>query len=145
MRVNGSELNSSDLPRDPPSEDSPRRPPWVTSTLAAILIFTIVVDLLGNFLVILSVYRNKKLRNAGKGRRGNPRASPGVRGGGAAALSAGPTSSAGETLPGLATPGLGAPCLHPQPAVVGCDRCQGLRLSFRVCDRAGKGIFSTCH
>ncbi|KAL8207357.1 UNVERIFIED_CONTAM: hypothetical protein K2H54_055079 [Gekko kuhli] len=40
------------------------RPPWVASTLAAILIFTIVVDVLGNLLVILSVCRNKKLRNA---------------------------------------------------------------------------------
>ncbi|KAM6268208.1 uncharacterized protein M6G45_004798 [Spheniscus humboldti] len=66
MRVNGSDLNSSVLPRDPPAEGAPRRPPWVTSTLAAILIFTIVVDLLGNLLVILSVYRNKKLRNAVK-------------------------------------------------------------------------------
>ncbi|XP_015717633.1 melatonin receptor type 1A-like [Coturnix japonica] len=65
MRANGSELNGTALPRDPPDEDSPRRPPWVTSTLATILIFTIVVDLLGNLLVILSVYRNKKLRNAG--------------------------------------------------------------------------------
>lgn len=72
MRVNGSELNSSVLPRDPPAEGAPRRPAWVTSTLAAILIFTIVVDLLGNLLVILSVYRNKKLRNAGKGRWGGP-------------------------------------------------------------------------
>ncbi|XP_064367135.1 melatonin receptor type 1A isoform X2 [Dromaius novaehollandiae] len=65
MRANGSELNDSALPRDPPGEGAPRRPPWVTATLAAILIFTIVVDLLGNLLVILSVYRNKKLRNAG--------------------------------------------------------------------------------
>ncbi|KAM9192922.1 melatonin receptor type 1A [Mergus octosetaceus] len=65
MRANGSVLNGSVLPRDPPAGDAPRRPPWVTSTLAAILIFTIVVDLLGNLLVILSVYRNKKLRNAG--------------------------------------------------------------------------------
>ncbi|KAK2520983.1 Mtnr1a [Columba livia] len=64
MRVNESELNSTVLPRDPPAEGASRRPPWVTSTLAAILIFTIVVDLLGNLLVILSVYRNKKLRNA---------------------------------------------------------------------------------
>uniref|UniRef100_A0A7M4EZU8 Melatonin receptor 1B n=1 Tax=Crocodylus porosus TaxID=8502 RepID=A0A7M4EZU8_CROPO len=43
------------------------RPPWVASTLAAILIFTIVVDILGNVLVILSVCRNKKLRNADGG------------------------------------------------------------------------------
>ncbi|XP_066041959.1 melatonin receptor type 1A isoform X3 [Chamaea fasciata] len=67
MRVNESELNSSVLPRDSPAEGAPRRQPWVTSTLAAILIFTIAVDLLGNLLVILSVYRNKKLRNAALG------------------------------------------------------------------------------
>ncbi|KAI4905231.1 hypothetical protein NFI96_007307 [Prochilodus magdalenae] len=36
----------------------------VTGTLAGILIFTIVVDIVGNLLVILSVCRNKKLRNA---------------------------------------------------------------------------------
>ncbi|XP_077704938.1 melatonin receptor type 1A [Canis aureus] len=41
------------------------RPPWVACTLAVVLIFTIVVDVLGSLLVILSVYRNKKLRNAG--------------------------------------------------------------------------------
>ncbi|XP_078236721.1 melatonin-related receptor [Pogona vitticeps] len=34
-------------------------------SLAAVLIFTIVVDILGNVLVILSVLRNRKLRNAG--------------------------------------------------------------------------------
>ncbi|KAL8180849.1 UNVERIFIED_CONTAM: hypothetical protein K2H54_037534 [Gekko kuhli] len=34
-------------------------------SLAAVLIFTIVVDLLGNALVIASVLRNRKLRNAG--------------------------------------------------------------------------------
>ncbi|XP_066239625.1 melatonin receptor type 1A [Saccopteryx leptura] len=41
------------------------RPSWLACTLAFILIFTIVVDVLGNLLVLLSVYRNKKLRNAG--------------------------------------------------------------------------------
>lgn len=46
------------------------RPSWLASTLAVILVFTIVVDILGNLLVILSVYRNKKLRNAGRGSRG---------------------------------------------------------------------------
>ncbi|XP_056347511.1 melatonin-related receptor isoform X2 [Oenanthe melanoleuca] len=51
--------------------------------LAAVLIFTIVVDVLGNALVILSVLRNKKLRNAGEreacargGRSGRPRSAP---------------------------------------------------------------------
>ncbi|XP_070612722.1 melatonin receptor type 1A [Erythrolamprus reginae] len=61
MSVNGSVLNGSGS-RDQLTLD---RPPWVASTLAVVLIFTIVVDLLGNLLVILSVYRNKKLRNAG--------------------------------------------------------------------------------
>ncbi|XP_030620526.1 melatonin receptor type 1B-like [Chanos chanos] len=37
----------------------------VTAALASVLIFTIIVDILGNVLVILSVFRNKKLRNAG--------------------------------------------------------------------------------
>ncbi|XP_034037989.1 melatonin receptor type 1B-like [Thalassophryne amazonica] len=37
----------------------------VSTALASVLIFTIVVDIMGNVLVILSVYRNKKLRNAG--------------------------------------------------------------------------------
>lgn len=36
------------------------------TALATVLIFTIVVDVLGNALVILSVLRNKKLRNAGE-------------------------------------------------------------------------------
>ncbi|OCT67561.1 hypothetical protein XELAEV_180388602mg, partial [Xenopus laevis] len=36
----------------------------LTSALAVVLIFTIVVDVLGNVLVILSVLRNKKLQNA---------------------------------------------------------------------------------
>lgn len=56
------------------SGDARPRPSWLASTLAFILIFTIVVDILGNVLVILSVYRNKKLRNAGRGSRG--RAAP---------------------------------------------------------------------
>lgn len=41
-------------------------PAGVSTALASVLIFTIVVDILGNVLVILSVYRNKKLRNAGE-------------------------------------------------------------------------------
>lgn len=45
-----------------------------SSGLAAVLIVTIVVDVLGNALVILSVLRNKKLRNAGEcgEERGDP-------------------------------------------------------------------------
>lgn len=60
MLQNGSHLNTSS--QDPVLG----RPPWVTTTLGCFLIFTIVVDILGNLLVIFSVYRNKKLRNAGE-------------------------------------------------------------------------------
>ncbi|CAL8350079.1 unnamed protein product [Lota lota] len=41
------------------------RPAWVITLLASVLIFTTVVDVLGNSLVIISVFRNRKLRNAG--------------------------------------------------------------------------------
>lgn len=56
-------MNSSSLS---PHEITLNRPPWVATTLGSFLIFTVVVDILGNLLVIFSVYRNKKLRNAGK-------------------------------------------------------------------------------
>lgn len=39
------------------------RPPWVAPALSAVLVFTTVVDVVGNLLVILSVLRNRKLRN----------------------------------------------------------------------------------
>lgn len=39
------------------------RPPWVAPALFSVLAFTTVVDVLGNLLVILSVLRNRKLRN----------------------------------------------------------------------------------
>lgn len=39
--------------------------PWVATVLAGVLITTIVVDVIGNLLVIVSVFRNKKLRKAG--------------------------------------------------------------------------------
>lgn len=42
------------------------RPAWVIGILASVLIFTTVVDVLGNLLVIISVFRNRKLRNSGK-------------------------------------------------------------------------------
>ncbi|RVE63927.1 hypothetical protein OJAV_G00140980 [Oryzias javanicus] len=42
------------------------RPAWVIAILASVLIFTTVVDVLGNLLVIISVFRNRKLRNSGK-------------------------------------------------------------------------------
>ncbi|XP_028657000.2 melatonin receptor type 1B [Erpetoichthys calabaricus] len=41
------------------------RPAWAVTALASVLIFTTVVDILGNLLVILSVLKNRKLRNAG--------------------------------------------------------------------------------
>ncbi|XP_036984835.2 melatonin receptor type 1A [Artibeus jamaicensis] len=57
-------LNASQQVPDGGGDARPR-PSWLPATLAFILIFTIVVDILGNLLVILSVYRNKKLRNSG--------------------------------------------------------------------------------
>ncbi|XP_027606444.1 melatonin receptor type 1B isoform X2 [Pipra filicauda] len=41
------------------------RPAWVVPVLSSVLIFTTVVDILGNLLVILSVFKNRKLRNSG--------------------------------------------------------------------------------
>ncbi|XP_035290369.1 melatonin receptor type 1B-B [Anguilla anguilla] len=41
------------------------RPAWAVAVLASVLIFTTVVDVLGNLLVIIAVFRNRKLRNAG--------------------------------------------------------------------------------
>ncbi|XP_072450763.1 melatonin receptor type 1B-like [Chiloscyllium punctatum] len=55
---NCSELVSSVAERGPAS-------PKLTTALATVLIFTIVVDIVGNVLVIMSVFRNRKLRNAG--------------------------------------------------------------------------------
>ncbi|XP_004040773.1 melatonin receptor type 1A [Gorilla gorilla gorilla] len=64
MQGNGSALPNASQPV--PGGDGARpQPSWLASALACVLIFTIVVDILGNLLVILSVYRNKKLRNAG--------------------------------------------------------------------------------
>lgn len=40
--------------------------PWVVTVLAGVLITTIVVDVIGNLLVIVSVFRNRKLRKAGR-------------------------------------------------------------------------------
>ncbi|KAI7793144.1 melatonin receptor type 1B-B [Triplophysa rosa] len=45
---------------------SSTRPAWAIAVLASVLIFTTVVDVLGNLLVIISVFRNRKLRNAGE-------------------------------------------------------------------------------
>lgn len=42
--------------------------PWAGTLLAGVLITTIVVDVIGNLLVIVSVFRNRKLRKAGESR-----------------------------------------------------------------------------
>ncbi len=39
--------------------------PWGVTLLSSVLITTIIVDVLGNLLVIVSVFRNRKLRKAG--------------------------------------------------------------------------------
>ncbi|XP_035398457.1 melatonin receptor type 1B [Cygnus atratus] len=50
--------------REEDAAGSPR-PAWVVSALSSVLIFTTVVDILGNLLVIVSVFKNRKLRNSG--------------------------------------------------------------------------------
>lgn len=62
---NRTELRPGQLERTLAAEGSVR-PAWVIGILASVLIFTTVVDVLGNLLVIISVFRNRKLRNAGK-------------------------------------------------------------------------------
>lgn len=42
------------------------RAPWVAPALSAVVVVTTAVDVVGNLLVILSVLRNRKLRNAGE-------------------------------------------------------------------------------
>ncbi|XP_060091176.1 melatonin receptor type 1B [Heteronotia binoei] len=41
------------------------RPGWVVPALSSVLIFTTVVDIVGNLLVVVSVSKNRKLRNSG--------------------------------------------------------------------------------
>lgn len=41
------------------------RPGWVVPALSSVLIFTTVVDIVGNLLVVISVSKNRKLRNSG--------------------------------------------------------------------------------
>ncbi|XP_033002009.1 melatonin receptor type 1B [Lacerta agilis] len=41
------------------------RPGWVVAALSSVLIFTTVVDIAGSLLVIISVFKNRKLRNSG--------------------------------------------------------------------------------
>ncbi|XP_072332547.1 melatonin receptor type 1B-like [Scyliorhinus torazame] len=64
MPHNPSLKNYSAFARSPPLEGT-SRPAWAVPALSSVLIFTTAVDLLGNFLVIVSVIRNKKLRNTG--------------------------------------------------------------------------------
>ncbi|CAH2225510.1 melatonin receptor type 1B [Pelobates cultripes] len=42
------------------------RAAWLVTVLSSVLIFTTVVDILGSLLVIISVLKNRKLRNSGK-------------------------------------------------------------------------------
>ncbi|XP_047234300.1 melatonin receptor type 1B-B-like isoform X2 [Girardinichthys multiradiatus] len=60
---NRTEPRLGQLERSLPAEGT-ARPAWVIAILASVLIFTTVVDVLGNLLVIISVFRNRKLRNA---------------------------------------------------------------------------------
>lgn len=69
MDVEARDANASDCPRNESGCELNASSGGVSTALASVLIFTIVVDILGNVLVILSVYRNKKLRNAGEEQR----------------------------------------------------------------------------
>uniref|UniRef100_A0A8C5WRH6 Uncharacterized protein n=1 Tax=Laticauda laticaudata TaxID=8630 RepID=A0A8C5WRH6_LATLA len=40
------------------------RPRWVVPVLSGVLILTTVVDVVGSLLVVASVFKNRKLRNA---------------------------------------------------------------------------------
>uniref|UniRef100_A0A8C6UQ51 Melatonin receptor type 1A like n=1 Tax=Neogobius melanostomus TaxID=47308 RepID=A0A8C6UQ51_9GOBI len=62
------------LPLAAPSDGAQRGQqfPWAVTLLAGVLITTIVVDIIGNLLVIVSVFRNRKLRKAGNPRPGRP-------------------------------------------------------------------------
>ncbi|XP_066108864.1 melatonin receptor type 1B [Saccopteryx bilineata] len=67
MPENGSFANCCEaggraLRPDWPGAGGPR-PPWVAPALSAVLVVTTVVDILGNLLVIFSVFRSRKLRN----------------------------------------------------------------------------------
>ncbi|XP_059819425.1 melatonin receptor type 1B-like [Hemitrygon akajei] len=64
MPKNVSLRNYSAFARAPTLEGPPRAA-WAVTALSSVLIFTTAVDILGNFLVIVAVFRNKKLRNVG--------------------------------------------------------------------------------
>lgn len=50
--------------------------PWEATVLAGVLITTIVVDVIGNLLVVVSVFRNRKLRKAGRSLTASARKDP---------------------------------------------------------------------
>lgn len=58
--------NATAAGEDGSSGQQHRSFPWVATLLAGVLITTIVVDVIGNLLVIVSVFRNRKLRKAGR-------------------------------------------------------------------------------
>ncbi|CAL8364082.1 unnamed protein product [Lota lota] len=62
---NRTETHLGRLERAVATGEENTRPAWVIAALASILVFTTVVDVLGNLLVIISVFRNRKLRNSG--------------------------------------------------------------------------------
>lgn len=66
MDLEVKDVNGSNCTRNESDRGLSATSAGVSTALASVLIFTIVVDILGNVLVILSVYRNKKLRNAGE-------------------------------------------------------------------------------
>lgn len=58
-------VGGTPLPRNATADSPDPSFPWGVSLLAGVLITTIVVDVIGNLLVIVSVFRNRKLRKAG--------------------------------------------------------------------------------
>lgn len=101
--------------------------------LAAVLIFTIVVDVLGNALVILSVLRNKKLRNAGEREAGAGRA----RGAGGAERPQRSGAAPHRTAPHRAPGSAGRPRTAPLPA--GHEPAAGGESRTAVPHRGGEG------
>lgn len=91
-----------------------RRPAWVGPALSSVLIFTTVVDIVGNLLVVISVFKNRKLRNSGKGRGGGEQAGRGRLGG---AFKATPELRRSPSLPrpwGLRPDAMLNPALEPK-------------------------------
>ncbi|MEE6473020.1 hypothetical protein FKM82_009814, partial [Ascaphus truei] len=57
--------NCCDLERGELFDANLPRAAWLVTALSSVLIFTTVVDILGSLLVIISVLKNRKLRNSG--------------------------------------------------------------------------------